>query len=70
MCAGAILNARIKHLFFAVKDEKSGAISKFNMLENTLNHTTSYTQIHEFEQENKMLIQNFFKSKRKNKNFK
>ena len=33
MCAGAILNARIKHLYFAVKDEKSGAISKFNMLE-------------------------------------
>ena len=68
MCAGAILNARIKHLYFAVKDEKSGAISEFNMLENTLNHTTAYTQIREFEQENKILIQNFFKSKRKSKN--
>ena len=65
MCAGAIINERIKHLYFAVKDEKSGAISKFNMLENTLNHTTSFTQLYEFEDENKNLIQNFFKSKRK-----
>lgn len=68
MCAGAILNARIKHLYYAVKDENSGAISKFNMLKNTLNHTTEYTQLIEYEEENKNLIQNFFKSKRKNKN--
>lgn len=68
MCAGAILNARIKHLYYAVKDENSGAISKFNMLKNTLNHTTEYTQLTEYEEENKNLIQNFFKSKRKNKN--
>lgn len=68
MCAGAILNARIKYLYYAVKDENSGAISKFNMLKNTLNHTTEYTQLTEYEEENKNLIQNFFKSKRKNKN--
>lgn len=68
MCAGAILNARIKHLYYAVKDENSGAISKFNMLKNTLNHTTECTQLTEYEEENKNLIQNFFKSKRKNKN--
>ena len=65
MCAGAILNARIRHLYFAVKDEKSGAISKFNMLENTLNHTTIATQLTEYEDENKKLIKDFFKSKRK-----
>ena len=68
MCAGAILNSRIKHLYYAVKDENSGAISKFNMLKNTLNHTTECTQLLEYEEENKNLIQNFFKSKRKNKN--
>ena len=65
MCAGAILNARISHLYYAVKDNNSGAISKFNMLNNTLNHTTLATQLPEYEQENKKLIQDFFKSKRK-----
>lgn len=65
MCAGAILNARIPKLVFAVKDENSGAISKFNMLESTLNHTTISEQDTAFEEENKKLIQNFFKEKRK-----
>ena len=67
MCAGAILNARIKNLYYAVKDEKSGAISKFDMLNNTLNHTTNHFQVMEFEEENKQLIQDFFKTAR-NKN--
>lgn len=67
MCAGAILNARIRNLYYAVKDEKSGAISKFDMLNNTLNHTTNHFQVMEFEEENKQLIQDFFKTAR-NKN--
>lgn len=66
MCAGAIINARIKNVYYAVKDENSGGISKFNILENTLNHTTNSTQLLEYESENKTLIQNFFKDKRKN----
>ncbi len=65
MCAGAILNARIKNLYYAVKDENSGAISRFNLLNNTLNHTTNCYQLTELEKENKDLIQKFFKSKRK-----
>ena len=65
MCAGAIINARIKNLFYAVTDQSSGGISKFNILENTLNHTTNSTHIKEFEEENKTLIKNFFKEKRK-----
>ena len=69
MCAGAIINARIKNLFYAVKDEQNGGISRFNILENTLNHTTNHKQLSEFETENKNLIQNFFKSKRKSKRF-
>lgn len=64
MCAGAILNARIKNLFYAVKDEKSGGASRFNMFNNTLNHTTNAKQDTAFEQENQSLIQNFFKKKR------
>lgn len=65
MCAGAIINARIKNLYYAVKDETSGGISRFNILNNTLNHTTTATQLTEFEQTNKNLIQQFFKEKRK-----
>lgn len=67
MCAGAIINARIKNLYYAVKDETSGGITKFNILENTLNHTTNATQVKEYEEENKTLIKNFFKEKRSKK---
>ena len=67
MCAGAIINARINHLYYATADKSSGGISKFNILESTLNHTTSASQITEFEEENKNLIKKFFKDKRKNK---
>ena len=66
MCAGAIINARIKNVYYAVKDEPNGGISRFNLLNNTLNHTTNSFHLTEFEQENKTLIQNFFKDKRKN----
>lgn len=67
MCAGAILNARIKSVHYALKDAQSGAISKFNMLENTMNHsTTSYHEKY-FEEENRNLIQNFFKIRRTRK---
>lgn len=66
MCAGAILNARIRNLYYAVKDENSGGISRFNILNSTLNHTTNSFHLSEYEQENKTLIQNFFKEKRKN----
>ena len=65
MCAGAIINARIKNLFYATTDESSGGISKFNILENTLNHTTTAIQAKQYEEENKTLIKNFFKEKRK-----
>ncbi|MBQ8615849.1 MAG: nucleoside deaminase [Clostridia bacterium] len=65
MCAGAILNARIKNLFYAVPDQDNGGHSRFNMFSNTLNHTTNCFQLEEFEKENKQLIQNFFKNKRK-----
>lgn len=65
MCAGAILNARIKNLYYAVKDENSGAISRFDLLNNTLNHTTKSTHVSEEENQNKDLIQKFFKEKRK-----
>ena len=65
MCAGAILNARIKNLFYAVKDIENGALSRFNMFTNTMNHTVNCFQLNEYEEENKLLIKNFFKNRRK-----
>ena len=64
MCAGAILNARIKKLYYACSDTDSGAISKFNMLSSTLNHTTEAEQLTEYQEVVKSEIQNFFKEKR------
>ena len=64
MCAGAILNARIKKLYYAITDPKSGAISRFDMFNNTLNHTTKAVHDPTYQQQNKQLIQNFFKKHR------
>lgn len=65
MCAGAIINARIRTVYYAVKDESSGGISRFNILDSTLNHTTKAVQLTNYEAENVKLIKDFFKSKRK-----
>ena len=67
MCAGAIMNARIKNVYYAVADIENGGHTRFNIFNNTLNHTATCTQIKEFEEENKTLIKNFFKNRRKNK---
>lgn len=67
MCAGAILNARIKNLYFAAKDENSGGITRFNLMQNTLNHTTNCYHTVEYEKQCSELIKNFFKDKRNNK---
>ena len=65
MCAGAIMNARIKNIFYAVSDKENGGHSRFNIFNNCLNHTANCQQMIDFENENKDLIQNFFKTKRK-----
>ena len=65
MCAGAILNARIKNVYYAVADIENGGHNRFNMFTNTMNHTTNCIHLTEHEQENKELIQKFFKEKRK-----
>jgi len=61
MCAGAILNARIKNLYFGAFEEKSGsAISQFKIYENAgLNHKVNVFGGIEQEQ-CKQLIQSFF----------
>ena len=68
MCAGAILNARIKRLHIACLDDAHGAvISKYNILtDGTLYHKTDIV-VGEMEDESRKLMKLFFK-KLRNKN--
>ena len=65
MCAGAIMNARIKNVYYAVEDIENGGQTRFNIFNNTLNHTATCHHLKEFEAENKQIIQKFFKERRK-----
>ena len=65
MCAGAIMNARIKNVYYAVEDVDNGGQNRFKIFNNTLNHNCNSIHLKEFEEENKMLIQKFFKERRK-----
>lgn len=69
MCAGAILNARLKSVHIACLDDTHGAVvSKYNLLtDGTLNHKTEVV-VGECEESSKQLIKTFFKNLRKNKN--
>ena len=66
MCAGAMVLARIKNLFYATKDPKSGAAgSVCNILKSKkLNHRVK-TKSGILENESRLLIQKFFRKKRK-----
>jgi len=71
MCAGAILNSRIKKVYYSLPDNENGGITKFNLLNNVMNHSTEHEHLEEYQDENLKIIQNFFKNKRKiNKNSK
>ena len=66
MCAGAMVLARIRNLYYGAKDPKSGAAgSLFNILKSKkLNHR-SKVKSGVLEEESRLLIQEFFKKKRK-----
>ena len=68
MCAGAIVNARIKSVIYGASEEKSGsAESKFHLLsESGLNHKTDFVG-GVLKDECALLIKNYFKAKRKQK---
>jgi len=68
MCAGAMVLARIRHLYFAALDVKAGAAgSVVNVLKNeSLNHRVPHTH-GILEEESRSLIQEFFKGKRINR---
>ena len=71
MCAGAIVNARIKKVIFGAYETKSGsAESKFDILKNSgLNHKTEFIG-GVLEEECAMLLKNYFKEKRKGEKYK
>tara|TARA_B100001939_G_scaffold344861_1_gene360261 strand:- start:7976 stop:8446 length:471 start_codon:yes stop_codon:yes gene_type:complete len=65
MCAGAILETRIKNVYFGLREVKQGSIvSKLNVLDADLPHKVKYFG-GILENESKSLITNFFKKIRK-----
>lgn len=68
MCAGALINSRIKKVYIGANDEKTGAVgSVLNLLDDyTFNHKVEYQKgILKDECEN--ILKNFFKEIRKMK---
>ena len=65
MCAGAIVNARIKRLVYGAKDERFGAVeTKFRLCDSSsLNHQVEITA-GVLEAECRLLMQDFFRAKR------
>ena len=66
MCAGAIIQSRIKNVYYGTKDPKGGAFgSSINILEaNNINHRPNIIG-GVLEEECAIIIKNYFKSKRK-----
>ena len=65
MCCMAIVNARIKNLYFAAKEPKTGAVvSVDNFLDKDfLNHKVNYSGGH-MELKSMELLKDFFANKR------
>ena len=68
MCSGAIIQSRIKHIYFGAFDPKGGAIgSSINVLEaSNINHHPEVTS-GVLREECSSLLTNYFKNKRKEK---
>ena len=69
MCTGAIINSKIRNLYFAAADPKSGACGSVHNIaeENKLNHKVNVFQ-GIYSEESKNLLLSFFNSKRENNN--
>ena len=65
MCAGAIIQSRIKKIYYGIHDLKTGAIgSVFNLLEDyTFNHKVEY-ESGVLEEECEQILKDFFKDLR------
>lgn len=71
MCAKAIVDARIKHVYFAASEPKTGAIITNDRFfeRHHLNHVVTFSGGH-MESESSTLLKEFFQSKRKKKKLK
>lgn len=68
MCAGAIVNARLKNLYFGAFDKRFGAVgSKLNVLNSGLNYKVNFSGGYFEEQIVKMMQDFFVKIREKNK---
>ena len=69
MCAGAIINSRIKKVYIGTMDEKTGAVgSVLNLFEDfTFNHKVEVEK-GILQEECKKMLKQFFKELRKSKN--
>ena len=69
MCAAALVQARIKEVVYATKDEKGGAISlAMSILDHKkLNHQVAFRQ-GALTEECSQILKDFFKQKRREKN--
>ena len=67
MCMGAIINSRIKNIYFGVKDKKAGACGSIvDLTEYKFNHIPYY-ESGILEEKCKNILQEFFKELRKRK---
>ncbi len=66
MCAGALINSRIKKVYIGASDQKTGAVgSVFNLLEDyTFNHKVEYEK-GVLQDECESILKEFFKKLRK-----
>ena len=65
MCAGAIIQSRIKHVVYGARDLKAGAHSSvLNLFEYPFNHKVN-VDVGIMEEESAKIISNFFKKLRK-----
>lgn len=69
MCAGAIVNARLKKVIYACPEQtsKDGLFEKI-LTSNRLNHKCEFDQDKKYESEASQLLTQFFKDKRNSKN--
>ncbi len=66
MCAGAILNSRIEHIYFGAPDEKSGCCgTKLNLMDMNLCNFKVGVTGRVMEKECKEIIKEFFRNLRK-----
>ena len=66
MCAGALINSRIKKVYIGASDKKTGAVgSVFNLLEDyTFNHKVEYEKVI-LQDECESILKEFFRELRK-----